>query len=111
MAFLRSRVLADPPIDLECRRILFEPSKSSKRHSNGFIPLHILIENSAVEAGAMHTSALGQKQTLKLVRAMSALPSEADMVQLNRDVRFVPKADIWQRRVPARELLAHVIKA
>src|SRR5215472_5879242 len=39
-------------------------------------------------------SALGQKQTLKLVRAMSALPSEADMVQLNRDVRFVPKADI-----------------
>ena len=39
-------------------------------------------------------SALGHKRTSKHVRAMSALPPIADMVQHNRDVRFVPKADI-----------------
>src|SRR6516162_6466229 len=39
-------------------------------------------------------SALGQKQTLKVVCAMSALPPKADMDQHGRDVCFVPKADI-----------------
>jgi hypothetical protein len=39
-------------------------------------------------------SALGQKRTSQQVRAMSALPPKADMVQHDRDVRFVPKADI-----------------
>src|SRR6516164_8152216 len=39
-------------------------------------------------------SALGQKQTLAVVRLMSALPPIADMVQRDRDVRFVPIADI-----------------
>ena len=39
-------------------------------------------------------SALGQKQTLQHVRAMSALPPKADTVQRRCDVRFVPKADI-----------------
>src|SRR5262249_1630855 len=39
-------------------------------------------------------SALGQKQTLKDLHPMSALPPKADMVQRNQDVRFVPKADI-----------------
>ena len=39
-------------------------------------------------------SALGQKQTLAHLRLMSALPPKADMVQHDRDVRFVPKADI-----------------
>jgi len=39
-------------------------------------------------------SALGQKQTLRRVRLMSALPPKADMDQQGCDVRFVPKADI-----------------
>jgi hypothetical protein len=39
-------------------------------------------------------SALGQKQTLEHVRAMSALPPKADIDPQGRDVRFVPKADI-----------------
>src|SRR5262249_47566376 len=42
-------------------------------YSNGFIPLHILIENSAVEAGAKRMSALGQKQTSLTAITMSAL--------------------------------------
>ena len=29
------------------------------------------------------------------VRVMSALPSKADIVERDRHVRFVPKADIW----------------
>ena len=39
-------------------------------------------------------SALDHKRTSHQVRAMSALPPKADMVQHDRDVRFVPKADI-----------------
>jgi hypothetical protein len=39
-------------------------------------------------------SALGQKQTSEHVRAMSALPPNADIRQRSSDVRFVPKADI-----------------
>ena len=39
-------------------------------------------------------SALGQKQTLRQVGGMSALPPEADMCVANTDVRFVPIADI-----------------
>jgi hypothetical protein len=39
-------------------------------------------------------SALGQKQTLRLVRLMSALPPKADIAERDRGVRFVPKADI-----------------
>jgi hypothetical protein len=39
-------------------------------------------------------SALGQKQTSEHDRLMSALPQKADIVQHDRDVRFVPKADI-----------------
>src|SRR5262249_30474302 len=39
-------------------------------------------------------SALGHKWTFQNVRSMSALPPIADMVQRDRDVRFVPKADI-----------------
>jgi hypothetical protein len=38
-------------------------------------------------------SALGQKRTSRHVHATSALPPKADMVQRDRDVRFVPKAD------------------
>jgi hypothetical protein len=38
-------------------------------------------------------SALGQKQTSRHVRAMSALPPKADIEPRLRDVRFVPKAD------------------
>ena len=39
-------------------------------------------------------SALGQKQTLRGVSPMSALPPKADIDQHACDVRFVPKADI-----------------
>src|SRR5262245_2387931 len=39
-------------------------------------------------------SALGQKQTFKRLRLMSALPPKADIGTKPRDVRFVPKADI-----------------
>src|SRR5262249_367922 len=39
-------------------------------------------------------SALGQKRTSHDVRAMSALPPKADIVQCGRHVRFVPKADL-----------------
>ena len=38
--------------------------------------------------------ALGQKQTSQQVRAMSALPPKADIADVMRDVRFVPKADM-----------------
>ena len=39
-------------------------------------------------------SALGHKQTCALQNGMSALPPIADMCGANRDVRFVPEADI-----------------
>jgi len=39
-------------------------------------------------------SALGQKQTLGMVRPMSALPPKADIGTQSGDVRFVPEADI-----------------
>jgi hypothetical protein len=39
-------------------------------------------------------SALGQKRTLRPINPMSALPPKADMVQQDRDARFVPIADI-----------------
>jgi hypothetical protein len=42
-------------------------------------------------------SALGQKQTLRLVRLMSALPPKADIAERQLDVRFVPKADMGWR--------------
>src|SRR5215472_10135508 len=38
-------------------------------------------------------SALDQKQTSRLVRAMSALPPKADMAYQGWNVRFVPKGD------------------
>ena len=38
-------------------------------------------------------SSLGQKQTFKRLRLMSALPPKADIRQRNCNVRFVPKAD------------------
>jgi hypothetical protein len=43
-------------------------------------------------------SALGQKQTLKRIPLMSALPPKADIGTQSWNVRFVPKADIddWQ---------------
>jgi hypothetical protein len=37
---------------------------------------------------------LGEKRTSEYVRNMSALPPKADMVRHDRDVRYVPKADI-----------------
>jgi hypothetical protein len=39
-------------------------------------------------------SALGQKQTFERVRAMSALPPKADIVESDWNVRFVPKAEV-----------------
>jgi hypothetical protein len=49
--------------------------------------------------------ALGQKRTLAGLCIMSALPPKADIRQGNRDVRFLPKADIssvWKFKAPAR---------
>jgi hypothetical protein len=42
-------------------------------------------------------SALGHKRTFRNVRAMSALPQNADIRCCDRHVRFVPKADILRR--------------
>jgi hypothetical protein len=42
-------------------------------------------------------SALGQEQTFRSVRAMSALPPKADITAAQTNVRFVPKADIMHR--------------
>jgi hypothetical protein len=39
-------------------------------------------------------SALGQKRTLRRSNGMSALPPKADIVERDRHVRFVAKADI-----------------
>jgi hypothetical protein len=47
-------------------------------------------------------SALGQKQTLKPVRVMSALPPKADIGTQSRNVRFVPKADIVPPSTPPK---------
>jgi len=41
-------------------------------------------------------SALGQKQTLRGVRPMSALPPKADIAEHHRHVRFVPIPDIQE---------------
>jgi hypothetical protein len=37
---------------------------------------------------------LGQKQTLRRVLVISALPPKADIVERDWHVRFVPKADM-----------------
>jgi len=41
-------------------------------------------------------SALGQKQTLRHLQPMSALPRKADIAERDRHVRFVPIADIQE---------------
>ena len=41
-------------------------------------------------------SALGQKRTCAAQNVMSALPPIADRCDANRDVRFVPRADIQE---------------
>jgi hypothetical protein len=46
-------------------------------------------------------SALGQKRTLKRLHPMSALPPKADILECDRHVRFVPKADIGLNYSPA----------
>ena len=47
-------------------------------------------------SGKVPMSALGQKRTVSGISAMSALPPKADIAQRDRDVRFVPKADIGE---------------
>jgi hypothetical protein len=51
-------------------------------------------------------SALGQKQTSQQLRVMSALPPKADIAERDRDVHFVPKADImrFSKQPPNRPL-------
>ena len=44
--------------------------------------------------GRLLMFALGQKRTSRPVEAMSALPPKADIRQGNRDVRFVPEAEL-----------------
>jgi hypothetical protein len=71
------------------------------------VPFRPLVEVRAYargEAGVTNAmSAKGQKQTLDCRPLMSALPPKADMAQHDRDVRFVPLADIGERlRMPLR---------
>jgi hypothetical protein len=54
-------------------------------------------------------SALGQKQTFKRLRLMSALPPKADMDRHSYNVRFVPKADSCT--AAQRSLFDHFIGA
>jgi hypothetical protein len=42
-------------------------------------------------------SALGQKQTLRRVRPMSALPAKADIDERDHHVCFVPEADVQEQ--------------
>jgi len=51
-------------------------------------------------------SALGQKQTSRHVRKMSALPPKADIAECDWNVRFVPKADIQSSISSARNIRA-----
>jgi hypothetical protein len=44
--------------------------------------------------GQRSMSAFGQKRTLARIEIMSALPSKADIAEMDWHVRFVPKADI-----------------
>src|SRR6516164_2348763 len=50
---------------------------------------------------------LGQKRTFECARAMSALPPKADIVECDRHVRFVPKADKVQRSKRTRQCPSH----
>jgi len=52
-------------------------------------------------------SALGQKRTLSDISAMSALPPKADIGTLQRDVRFVPKADSCTAAIGGRNASAY----
>ena len=53
-------------------------------------------------------SALGQKQTFRGLRRMSALPLDAGTVVVTRDVRFVPIADVRpDRGTPHQAFLLH----
>src|SRR5262249_11429579 len=55
-------------------------------------------------------SALGQKQTLKRLRSMSAIPPKADIGTQSRNVRFVPKADSCTATNYAQwELIRHAL--
>jgi hypothetical protein len=58
-------------------------------------------------------STLGQNRTLGHVRVMSALPPKADIAERDRNVRFVPKADILHCRKNAviRDLLDYLVGA
>jgi len=49
-------------------------------------------------------SALGHKQTLRRVNQMPALTPKTDVVQHDRDVRFVPKADIGAHSITSSAL-------
>ena len=55
-------------------------------------------------------SALGQKQTLRHCRSMSALPPKADIAERDWHVRFVPKADIAAQPTD-RELIHEAFNA
>ena len=54
-------------------------------------------------------SASGQKQTLQRVRPMSAILPKADIDEVVRNVRFVPKADILQCG-RGRRLFANLVR-
>src|SRR5215471_2733297 len=70
-----------------------------------FVAPDCSIDGTLVEQRSWNTicerSALGQKQTLSGISAMSALPPKADMCGSTRDVRFGPIAEI----VPSKSCL------
>ena len=49
-----------------------------------------------VEANSISMSALGQKETLRRVRAMSALPPKADMAELELSFSFAKLASDYK---------------
>jgi hypothetical protein len=55
-------------------------------------------------------SALGQKQTLSGISAISALPPKADIGQHGGNVRFVPKAEMTEH-IPATSITSSATSA
>jgi hypothetical protein len=56
-------------------------------------------------------SALGQKQTSKLLEEMSALPPKADIHRRELDIRFVPKSEQSARQQKIGGLFDHLVSA
>src|SRR5215469_14587901 len=88
VALTKSRRRIASPLDLGSRRLRSDYSRDLRPAEWGSgVSLHGSKPKPLM-------SAFGQKRTSQYVRAMSALPSIADIGTQSRNVRFVPKADI-----------------